>query len=659
ARLGPPVREPTAGAPASTVADGFIARSETMVVTPRQAAGYSLLRGRLKPVVSAVGKAPLAAQVAQVVVRPGQQVHFGDAVLNLATGLRSRSARRAELSQKIAEDNQVAAARRQDALQAKIGLAQERLVKAKERVAAAQQRVAAAREIVANLRRGEGAAAPADAPLDSSVNRTAPERTAPERTAPERTNSATDAKEQSRLTAARRDALRDAQQAQVVAERAEAAVLVARRAAEIANKTLEAEKARAREAREAVTKVQSLFDAGKAKASDVDTARAAVEDAEAKLVEAAKKSAGAVKEVNRTEAAAAEAHSQTQKATAQVARSLQQLQLFAQSTPAADDGPERAGADKPLSVAEAARMARAALAESESAIATADSIRREIDGYQSQVNLIRERLAVTSSNLDQAQDRLMETTIQQGLARVRAPASGTILWVADVADEVAPGEPIVAVGQPGVWEVRLADASGTWKALKIGMQLPAVVQQATMENAGMKNLAQPAAFARPGLLMGTPATARLDAIVPPVQPGAPALLKVIIANPGGESSGGESSGRRFRAGMTALCSIARPGNQVAISIPRAALLRDADGSAQLAVLTPLEPDARESDAATAVTGLHRIEWREVRLGPGDEVQQEITAGLFAGERIALRPRDLRALTLAHGAAATVEVGDMS
>ena len=648
-RPGPPIEESPENIAVRTSADGFVAQSETMVVTPRKAAGYSVLRGRLQPVVGAVGKSPLSAQVAQVMVRPGQRVQYGDEILRLSTGVPSRSTRRAELSQKIAEDNQVAAARRQDALQAKIRVAQEQLVETKERVAAAQQRVAAAREIVSRLQRGEVVTTPDTTP-DSDTNPPAPERA----------NSAATNKEEARLSAVRRAALRDAEKAQAAADQAEAAALAARRTAEAADKTLEAKKAKAIEAREAAAKVQSLFDAGKAKASAVDAARAELEEAEVAVKEAAVKSIGALKEMHRLEASADEARRQSQKAAAQAAKSLQQLQLFAQSTPSAGSVPEQkpGGTGRQISVTAAVQMARSALAESEATIKKADSIRREIDGYQRQVVSIRQRLAAASSNLDKAQDRVVESNIQQGLSLVRAPASGTVLWVADVADNVAPGEPLVAVGQPGVWEVRLADSSGTWKTLKAGMQLPAVVQESITPNVkpgSTKALAQPAAFTDSRQPSGIPTMARLDEIVSPARPDAPALLKIIIANPRSD----KGNKRRFRAGMVVLCSVARPGSRVAISIPSAAILRDADGSTRVAVLTPLELDTPENSDAADMSQLHRIEWREIRPGRGDEVQQEITVGLAAGERIALQPAELQGLTRAHGADATVEVGDMS
>jgi hypothetical protein len=43
-----------------------------------------------------------------------------------------------------------------------------------------------------------------------------------------------------------------------------------------------------------------------------------------------------------------------------------------------------------------------------------------------------------------------------------------------------------------------------------------------------------------------------------------------------------------------------------------------------------------------------IEWREVRLGAGDGVQQEVALGLAPGERIALRPEQIKAYALATG-----------
>ena len=630
------------------LADGFVPQAETMVVTPRQAAGYSVLRGRLKPVVNAVGESPLSAQVARVAVRPGQQVRYGDAILDLSTSITTRSSRRAESSEKVAEANQVAAARKQELLQAKMREAQERLIKARARVAAAQERIASVRAMVLNLRRGGPAtedAAPRNPPAPA-VKRPAPAA-----------NAGMSEKEQARLATLRRDALREAQKAQRAADQAASQAVAARRGADSAVKTLDIKKQNARVASETVAKTQTLFDEGKAKGSDVESARAAAEDADAEVKESITKSATALQEAQQLERVAADARSQAQKATNRATQSLQQLQVFARSTPdestasaSTEAQAERDVAAKPVSVADAQRLARAAVAESETAIKSAEDIEREISGYRRQVNSTRQRLEHTSSNLENAQHQVLDTNIRQGLSSVRAPASGTILWVADVADQVARGEAIVAVVQPGVWQVRLADSSGVWKSLKPGMQLPALVQRRAA------GLAQPASLPAAAPLSGTPTQARLDAIIPPAHPNAPALLRVVVAN--AERARGDAG--RFRSGMVLLCSVSRPGSRTTISIPEAATLTDANGNRRVAVLTPVRPEELpQSEIDNPVANLHRIEWRQVGVGNGDGIQREIVSGLFPGERIALQPETMRALTMARGASATVRLGNVS
>ena len=216
---------------------------------------------------------------------------------------------------------------------------------------------------------------------------------------------------------------------------------------------------------------------------------------------------------------------------------------------------------------------------------------------------------------------------------------------------------------------------------------------------------------------GVAIVARLRAVEAPRRPGQPAIMEAVIFNPRRlvATPSGLRRRRIFRPGMAILCSIDKPGKRRVISVPSGAIVRDApDGNrGWIAVLTPapapapaLVPPAHDdaavapgpsasaveavapglvtsddasddvspgSDSAPTETlgaqretstetpqGIDhgswlRIELRRVVLGPGDGVQQEIANGLREGERIALRPAALRALTARFGSRAAVRL----
>jgi hypothetical protein len=337
----------------------------------------------------------------------------------------------------------------------------------------------------------------------------------------------------------------------------------------------------------------------------------------------------------------------------------------------------RPGAAGISSIAEAAQMVESATSESRSAVAAARRIKNEVEDYERQVRTTQERLNSTGEGLEAAQQQVLDSTIQANLSVVRAPSSGTVLWIASVADEVASGEAIITIGRGEVLEARMVDYSGAWKNLKRDDVLSGVVQMenATVDAKSAQNPGTPTAPDSDNSNFGpadgaksengtqqanqvqkgdvqsnsVPVTARVREVIEPAGPNQPAVLRVAVFNPRRRAIGAVSARRRFRPGMALLCSVDKPGSRRSISIPSAAVLREGQNQGMVAVLAP----AIENSAGD---GAHRIEWRPVTLGQSNGVQQEIASGLRGGERIALQPLALRAFANSNGADATVRLG---
>jgi hypothetical protein len=657
----------------SMLRDGVLSPSQTMVVAAHQSSGAVLLRGRLQPAVEVAGKAPLSGQVSRVMVEPGEFVQVNDRVLQLSSGASSRPAPRVERLQTSAERAQVAAAQAQETLQQRMLSAQQRLVAAQQRVDRARKRVEEAQSAIAKLQRGEvPLATPSEEPSEPDVStREAPQ----ERARPQGQSAA--------VRAANRDALQDAQNEERSAlrslERASQKAAAAHRALTEAEQDVRTKTQKLLDARATAAQntPKPTPDDGSAGESSGTAAKAAVSEAENEATAARARAQTARNEAAAADRAVAAARTAARQSAekARLLRNLQDLPLFADND---DSRPDRSRersrsrrdgsgrsarrqqaaptASSVTSVEDAVRLVQSAMDESNAAVADARRIKQEVQRYERQVRRTEEELNETGKGLEAAQQRVLDATIQANLSVVRAPASGVVLWVAPIADEVSSGETIITIGRREVLQARLVDHSGAWKNIKRDDMLSAVVQVADkpVSNGGAASAAASGdATTASGVVAAdaVPVMVRVREVIEPARPGEPAVLRVAVFNPR-RNGGAGAVRRRFRPGMALLCSVDKPGDRSTISVPNAAVLRDVNSErGVVAVLAPVAPDG-----SAGSDGAHRIEWRPVTLGESNGVQQEIASGLSSGDRIALQPQALRAFVNAYGPQATVRLG---
>lgn len=312
-----------------------------------------------------------------------------------------------------------------------------------------------------------------------------------------------------------------------------------------------------------------------------------------------------------------------------------------------------------LTAAEAVRIVRAAVAESEAAIEAAEKIKAEIGDYQQSVDTTKERLDLTGKNLEEAQQEAVDSTIQLGLSTVRAPASGVVLSVVNADSPVAAGQPIVTIGEPNQWEIRIKDFSNAWRQLQPGATLTAVLQYGPERHGApaIGSLGEGAALGE-GAVLADPAgitpgagtrrvTVRLHSIVPPRNPGEPALIRALIVIPPGTTTSGQNP---VQTGMTAVCPVDLAGARPVLSVPTSAILPAANGDMMVAVLAPAADMPLADDDLAC-----RVVWKRVTLGVSDGEEMEIVTGLEPGERIALEPQTLYEYTQRRGPSAIVHL----
>ena len=654
--------------------------SATLVVTPRKAASDVLLRGRLEPTVSVTGQAPISGRVLRVRVQPGEKVAVGDTVIDLSPsgGLPALNrATRAERAQNSAESAQIEAVGQQAALQKRIRDATRRLAAARARVAAAQSQVAQARavvrRVVQRLQQSENEPdSGAPVPAKSRTNRESAIVTA--RRSEDAGVRHDAAPVNPRLMAERRAALRAAQrdlkQTQQLAEDATAKAIEARRISEGIARAAHGKEDKLREARAVVEKLQGELKAGTVEVAAVETAQAEVSQAEQEVKDANAKLIKARGAADKAELAAERLRVAANRASGRVARANQTLQqsgalaASAAATPSiarsrpetTDEKPRLTRRDETggnggntdgdqTSVEQAVESHRAAVEISEKTIAEARRVRDEIEDYERQVRSTTRRLNTTSSRLESAQMRVIDDTIQTKLSSVRAPASGVVLEVATDGEEVSPGEAVIKIGRANLLQARFADYTDAWKTLKPDMLLPATVQTTQGQQDTQGKAVAP----------DMQVHARVRSVTPPAAPGAAAIVDTVIFNPPDPGSGAQ---RRFRAGMTVMCSIARPSSHHVFLVPTSAVLEGGDGKHYVAVLTPVAEAATPDQKDTAVMAdesSHHIEWRPVTVGASNGVQQQIVNGLLPGERIALQPTALQTLMRSSDGAMTVRL----
>lgn len=260
-------------------------------------------------------------------------------------------------------------------------------------------------------------------------------------------------------------------------------------------------------------------------------------------------------------------------------------------------------------------MARAALNESEAAVAQARALKTRVDTYARQVHETRSDLDASSKQLASAQDAILDQTITANLRVVRAPASGVVEHVAVVAQAVREGDVVVAIGQRDRLRVVLSDTSGAWRALKEDARIPVAVGPA-----GAEKMVQ----------------ARIDEID---RAGAGARIEVVLDNPRVGGARAWRPGTEVRAMVPAAATAAAAGTgagSAEITVPAEAVI-DLDGAdtpangGRVAVLVPQPSNTADSDGRPV-----RIEWRQVARLAADGTTVRVR-GLAPGETILLRP----------------------
>lgn len=693
-----------AGGSAALSGDVVLPASETLIVSRQTAGGSVLLRGRMQPPAGATVVAPSGGQISHIAVRPGQPVQAGQQIVALSTGVVSQRANLApiERGQSRAEQAQVAAVRRQREWQSRVRSADARLEQAQQRVQAAQERVAQARAVVQRLQNGEEIST-------NEVSTPAPAATT------QRGQSA------SQNAAAREAAVRGSQKLEEQADAALRQSEEKKRAAAAAEASAKAKYKRWLAAQETADNIavanasstrsdtspasagESGADAPKPASDNSSKKRAAQDRANALKAEsddAQDRATSLRREAERASARAETLRGKANSAVRQAATTLENLRVFENDEEVARAprvGKKESGPDKKLSVAEAVRMARAAMEESRDAIADAERIRREVASYERPVESTRAQFDAATERLNNVQERMWNTAqpLQPNLRAVSAKSSGVVLWVASLTREVRAGEAVAGIGRTDRMEVLLHDTSDAWKSVRPGNMILALVQNTPSQstpNSASKAAAQSTAAqsatapsttdqaatapeASPvldasGRLNGVPTRARVLGVRPPQAPNQPAVLRVAIHNPRREAvlvagssaannaqvSAGSNNqdygfaGRTFAPGTPVVCSLVQPGQRTEITIPSAAIRRDDEGNQYVAVLAPVGESAEDFGAS-----LCRVEWRRVQVGRGDGFQNLILSGLAVGDRIALRPEAIQNFVLTHGEQATIRV----
>jgi hypothetical protein len=280
------------------------------------------------------------------------------------------------------------------------------------------------------------------------------------------------------------------------AERAAQKAAAAHRALTEAEQEVTAKTQAVLEARAGVEAAQKKLAEGTAKESDVTAAKSALSEAENAATTARSKVQTARTAASAADKASVAARNASRESGEKVRalRALQDMPLFTdkpqperrassserrrtrRSARRDDERVKRSGPAGISSIQEAAQMVESATEESRAAAAAARRIKNEVEDYERQVRSTQERLASTGEGLEAAQQRVLDSTIQANLSVVRAPSSGTVLWIASIANEVQAGEPIITIGRSEVLEARLVDTSGAWKNLKRDDVLSGVVQ---------------------------------------------------------------------------------------------------------------------------------------------------------------------------------------
>ena len=307
-------------------------------------------------------------------------------------------------------------------------------------------------------------------------------------------------------------------------------------------------------------------------------------------------------------------------------------------------------------------------------------MRTLVDAYQAQAQKSNQRITSATQKLEQAQQQ-SQARVVQAVPRVRftaarAPASGTVVWIATLAREVGPGQSVFGMSSGQKYQARFEDRTGGWKNARVGQVVQAllappapvapVVKAPSADDAGSPPkpmpvlvspaapaLAAPAPIATPAPELdasnaaqqgATPVRVRLTRIAPPERAGDAAVLEGELV------SQGAAAGPEYRL----LASLPNRTAPQILTVPDSALVQR-DGAWMVAVIEPAHNDdakdapqpevtpvpARDEAARTPETETTAtLSWRKVEVADSDGLSRRVTGGLKAGERIVTDPLPL-------------------
>ena len=427
--------------------------SSTML-TELSAAPGAAIRGKVSPVADISGKAPVGGAVARWVVEPGASVRAGQPVVQISSGAASAPALPGESRQIEAEKQQNAAAGEQIALAERLTSTQQKLQAAQGRVERAQANIAKTREVIADLR--SGAVAQPDA---------APPAPRPRR-APAKNNA---------KAAATAGAV---QSAQAEFDETRAQLKSARADLSAAQKALAPLQGRVDDAEANVRAIESKWDGSLASASDVQAARSTRDAAQSTLKSATAKLESAQKQIPTLETKLA-ARERALDDAKRASRAANAAAPAVEEEPATPEPAPRASNANAMSIEEASKLVQDALAESRAAAREADRLRALVDAYQTQAQKSNQRITNATENLQEAQrksqQQMVQTVPRVRFTEARAPADGTVVWIATLAREVGPGQSVFGLSSGQKYQARFEDRSGGWKNARVGQVVSALV----------------------------------------------------------------------------------------------------------------------------------------------------------------------------------------
>ncbi len=566
-----------------------------------------MLSGEWKLTTDSVGHARASGEVARWVVEPGAHVEAGDRVVEISTGVASRSAPVVETThQNRAERAEVEANRGQAELSQNLAIARTQLAAAQERVASAQEKVASTRTLVKRLINGE------KIPLEAGTP--APRKKRKRLRHPD-SEAAPASREEVRAQADAQRAKGSAESAQSDSDDAKAALADAQRAA--------------KKSAAALSKAEADFGAEKITADVLQSARDTADEAASTL-----KATQTRADVAERAAASRQQKADAAQAEAQRAHRSADTAPKAASAPDESAGAPDASADaRTMTAEQAAPLVASALRESKAAIRQADRVRARVAQYERQVKDTSQRVEVATQDLQSAQETVMQSVPRATFVSGRAPVAGTVTWIARLAREVGVGQPIFGLSRGQNGFLRFSDRSGAWKLLQVGQTLRAassVSADAPENSASAPSPAMPTSgpsgsTASPNAVPAPTFSVRITHITPPDHDGGTAQIDAQSLD-NAPATGEKSVQAELPAGVLPAVASNIPNSEKSVVVPASVVL-PRDGASFVAVLA-------SSGTASASSSLT---WRAVQIAHETAFDVEIKSGLRDGERVVDQP----------------------